>query len=166
MADRRKTYTEEQKREALTLYETHGPTAAAEQTGIPKGTIASWAMREGLQTDRTPKTAAATEAAAVDAASIRQGVASKSISAADKAVSAILDRLDTEAHEMPIKDLATVLGILTDKHAVIVRMDAGTESHNAVEAWLDHILGPSPGRIETQERPPEAATSEGLPTTD
>lgn len=141
MADRRKTYTEEQRREALALYETEGTTAASKATGIPKSTIDDWARQAGIRTVRNAKTGAATEAAAVDAASIRQGVASKSISAADKAVSAILDRLDTEAHELPLKDLATVLGILTDKHAVIVRMDAGTESHNAVDAWLDHILG-------------------------
>lgn len=165
MADRR-TYTDQEKADALKLYETEGPTAVEKQLGIPKNTVAGWAKTAGVRTVRSPKTEAATQAASIDAASVRQGVASKSISAADKAVSAILDRLDTEAHELPLKDLATVLGILTDKHAVIVRMDAGTESHNAVDAWLDHILGPSPGRIETQERPPEAATSEGLPTTD
>lgn len=166
MADRRKTYTDEQKREALHMYEEEGPSAVQKNLGIPKNTVVRWAKTAGVRTVRNPKTEAATQAAAVDAASIRQGVASKSISAADKAVSAILDRLDTEAHDLPLKDLATVLGILTDKHAAIVRMDAGTENHNAVDAWLDHILGPSPGRIETQERPPEAATPEGLPTTD
>ncbi|WP_087483985.1 hypothetical protein [Brachybacterium massiliense] len=140
MADRR-TYTPAEKAEALKLYEEQGPTAASEQTGIPKGTIASWAMRAGLQTDRTPKTAAATQAASVDAASVRQGVASKSISAADKAVTAILDRLDTEAHEMPLKELATVLGILSDKHAVITRMDADANEHSAVDEWIAHMIG-------------------------
>ena len=141
MADRRKVYTNTEKADALKLYETEGPTAVEKQLGIPKNTVAGWAKAAGVRTVRSPKTEAATQAASIDAASVRQGVASKSISAADKAVSAILNRLDTEAHELPLKDLATVLGILTDKHAVIVRMDAGTESHNAVDAWLNHILG-------------------------
>ena len=144
MADRRKVYTNTEKADALKLYETEGPTAVEKQLGIPKNTVAGWAKAAGVRTVRSPKTAAATQAASIDAAAIRQGVASKSISAADKAVTAILTRLDAEAYELPMKDLATVLGILTDKHAVIVRMDAGVENHNAVDAWLDHIMGPEP----------------------
>lgn len=144
MADRRKTYTDAEKAEALKLYETEGPSAVEKQLGIPKGTVTRWAKAQGIKTVSSPKTAAATQAASIDAAAIRQGVASKSISAADKAVTAILTRLDTEAYKLPMKDLATVLGILTDKHAVIVRMDAGVENHNAVDAWLDHIMGPEP----------------------
>jgi len=41
-------YTPEQKTEALQLYAEHGRNEAARQTGIPSGTIASWASRNDV----------------------------------------------------------------------------------------------------------------------
>lgn len=141
MADRRKTYTDQEKAEALKLYETDGPTAVQKAMGINKGTVSRWAKERGIATVATSKTAAATEAASIDAAATRQLVATKTISAADKAVSAILRRLDTEADDLPMKELATVLGILSDKHAVITRMDSDANEHSAVDDWIAHMIG-------------------------
>ena len=42
-------WTPEQKQEALRIYEKLGPAEASRQTGIPKGTIKSWASRDELQ---------------------------------------------------------------------------------------------------------------------
>lgn len=44
----RRTWTDEQRDEALLLYADHGVAVAAERTGIPRGTIASWARRAGV----------------------------------------------------------------------------------------------------------------------
>lgn len=59
-------YTEEQRAEALKLYETDGPTAVTEQLGIPKQTVQDWARKAGVRTVRTASTREATEARAVD----------------------------------------------------------------------------------------------------
>ena len=48
-------YTDEQKQEALDLYEEHGPAEAERRTGIPKKTIASWGYRSGVQTTAPTK---------------------------------------------------------------------------------------------------------------
>ena len=61
------TYTAEQRDEALALYAAYGTSEASRRTSIPKSTIDSWARRYRLRTVRNEKTAAATEAAQVDA---------------------------------------------------------------------------------------------------
>lgn len=58
MAARR--WTEEQQAEALQLYLEVGTTEAGRRLGIPKGTVASWARRAGVETRVVPP---ATEAA-------------------------------------------------------------------------------------------------------
>lgn len=55
-------YTASQREEALALYEEHGPAEASRRTGIPKGTISSWASRAGRATKALANTAAANEA--------------------------------------------------------------------------------------------------------
>lgn len=56
-------WTPEQKAEALELYVEHGPAEAGQMTGIPSGTIRSWAHRAGMTRLRYEKTEAATTAA-------------------------------------------------------------------------------------------------------
>lgn len=63
-------YDPEQKAEALAIYVAEGVAAAAEKTGIPKGTIAAWAHRTGTQTEFTPEKAA--EAVAMARVSIQK----------------------------------------------------------------------------------------------
>ena len=58
----RRAYTEDEKAEALRIYEEHGPTAAQKQTGIPKGTITRWAKAAGVETVSAENTRKATEA--------------------------------------------------------------------------------------------------------
>lgn len=70
----RHSYTDEQKRKALELYRTDGPTAVQEQLGIPKSTVRQWARKAGVCTVRVAKTHAATEAAAADNAVHREAL--------------------------------------------------------------------------------------------
>jgi transposase-like protein len=56
----RRSYTDEQKAEALALYAEHGPAVASERTGIAKGTVASWAHRGGVHTSAIETTRVAT----------------------------------------------------------------------------------------------------------
>jgi transposase-like protein len=57
----KRTYSQEEKDKALAMYVESGLAEAVRQTGIPKGTIESWARRSGLQTFAVEKTRAATE---------------------------------------------------------------------------------------------------------
>lgn len=67
----RRAYTDDEKAEALRLYETDGPRAASEQTNIPRSTIQSWAKTAGVRTGRSEKARAHVEAAQLDAKALR-----------------------------------------------------------------------------------------------
>lgn len=142
----RRQYTEEQKAEALRIYQAEGTTAAAKQTGIPKPTISSWARRDGVRTVRNQRTADAVEAATLDAAAVRATVSGNTIRAADKAAAAIVQRLEAEALTIPLRELATVYGILIDKHVLLARLDNAGDDYAAVDAWLNHIVDGAPAR--------------------
>lgn len=132
-------YTDEQKTEALKLYKTEGTRAASKATGIPRSTIQGWAKTAGLRTERTSKTAAATEAAASEAARTRAEAALKAIVLADKLLGILSERIADESDDIPAKDLAVMFGIMADKHRTLTEMDAANESYAAVDAWLLHL---------------------------
>jgi transposase-like protein len=102
----RRTYTDEEKANALALYAEQGPTAVQDELGIAKGTVAGWARANGVQTVRNERTAAATEAVVVDAAATRAALAAKLWALADKAIEVELQKL-TKA------DLREVVGART-----------------------------------------------------
>src|SRR5262249_6657783 len=68
-------YTDEDRAKALELYLQHGAATAAEQTGIPVGTITSWATRQGLSELRTIEAKRAAEGARLTWAQRRAQVA-------------------------------------------------------------------------------------------
>lgn len=68
----RRVYSDEEKERALALYETEGPTAVFAQLGIPKSTVMSWAIANGVRTVRNERTAEAVEAARLDRAHTRE----------------------------------------------------------------------------------------------
>lgn len=67
----RRKYTDEQREEALKLYETHGPTEVQRQLGIPKGTLGRWVKAAGVRTVRSQNAHEATQAAQADAKALR-----------------------------------------------------------------------------------------------
>ena len=83
-------YTEAQRAEALSLYESQGPTAAGQALGIPKETIMSWARKAGVHTVRTENTRKAVEAKVVDGKLRRQSITERLYGQAEK----ILDDLE------------------------------------------------------------------------
>jgi transposase-like protein len=62
----RRSYTDAEKANALSLYVDHGTAEAARQTGIAKGTIAAWASRAGVATLAPENLQAATEMKLLD----------------------------------------------------------------------------------------------------
>lgn len=147
-----KTYTTEEKANALNLYVTVGLAEAWRTTGIPKPTIASWARRAGLpHTDATAKTREATEAAAARAETLRAELRVKLLEKA----SDLLDRMDAEhidfkgkdadtvtypiAPASAVQNYATSVGILIDKYRLEVgEATTRSESRSLTEDMDDH----------------------------
>lgn len=137
----RRVYTDEEKAEALRIYESDGPSAVLRDLGIPKGTVSRWAKAAGIGTVRNEKMAEAREAADNDSATLRAIAANQSIRVTNTIAEAIERRLAIEAETVDLKELATVYGIFADKHKLFVGMDQGNEEHTAVDAWLNHVMG-------------------------
>lgn len=137
----RRVYSDEQKAEALRIYESDGPSAVLRDLGIPKGTVSRWAKAAGIGTVRNEKMAEAREAADNDSATLRAIAANQSIRVTNTIAEAIERRLAIEAETVDLKELATVYGIFADKHKLFVGMDQGNEEHTAVDAWLNHVMG-------------------------
>lgn len=83
------TWTDAERHRALELYVEHGPTEASRQTGIPKGTIGSWAGQAGLRTVHPEKLAAALGVQRLTLAQRRATLAERLYAEAD----ALLDQL-------------------------------------------------------------------------
>jgi hypothetical protein len=94
----RRTYTDEERTHALTLYVDSGAAAAATLTGNPAGTIVCWAHRRGVQRLSPERTRAAIDAMQTDAASNwaekRANLVYKLADFADAALETAYDRLE------------------------------------------------------------------------
>lgn len=150
MANR--TYSADEKAEALIVYASEGLSETARRTGIPKPTIASWVSRAGLpHTDTSAKTEAATQAAMERAHRLREDLRVRLL---EKAVD-LLDRMDAphvdfkgkDAGEVtyPIAPAAAVqnyavsVGVLIDKYRLEVgEATTRSESRALTEGMDDH----------------------------
>lgn len=56
----KRSYTDEQRREAIQLYAEAGPCEVERALGIPKGTVTKWAQAAGVRTEHSERTAEAT----------------------------------------------------------------------------------------------------------
>lgn len=86
-------WTDDQRNQALAVYVTDGPAAAAAATGIPRGTIASWAHRAGVHSVATEKLTTALELQHLTLAARRAELAERLYAEAG----ALLDQLWTPA---------------------------------------------------------------------
>lgn len=124
----RRAYTDEQKAEALRLYEVEGPSAASKQTGIPKSTLRSWAESSGVRTVRAQNTRKATEAAKADAKALRAQLEVRYLQEAHRMLDKMHERAVTvsagsvvETDEPPaeaLQKLMTTSSIALDKSMV------------------------------------------------
>lgn len=154
----RRVYSDEEKAEALTLYETVGPAEAARQSGIPKGTIAAWAKRTGVRTSATQNVREANEAQSENFKARRGRIIADLYGLAEDSVKLLKEptqyqtilkgSMGVEGPEMPgfipAQDKQreiTAVGIMLDKALTLESHDASTEEHTAVDAWLAHVMG-------------------------
>lgn len=154
----RRVYTNEEKAEALRIYEAEGPSAAARETGIPKGTIAAWARRGGVRTSAPQNMREANEAQSENFKARRHAIIAELYDLAEADIRLLKSpqsyktimkgAMGVEGVEMPgfipAQDKQreyTALGIALDKATTLENFDAGSQDHNAVDAWLAHVMG-------------------------
>lgn len=110
----RRTWTDQQKTQALDLYVDHGAAHAEARTGIPAATIRSWAHRNGLAARCNENRRAQVEATKLAWAE-RRGVMVEEIgAAAHMALAQTVAALEI-GRGRDAKDLATTMAILVDK---------------------------------------------------
>lgn len=141
-----RTYTDEQKAEALDLWRQHGAAEASRRCGVPSGTITSWANRAGLASVRSEQTRAATEAKRIDAEARRARIRETILERIDQ----VLDRMhasyqfvagkdgDRVSLDLPpadaVRNFAVALGVLIDKYRLEMGEATGrTENTERVE---------------------------------
>lgn len=141
-----RSYTVEERAEAVALVAEHGLAHTWRETGIPKPTLARWADEAGVERTGTEKTRAATDALRERHAHLRESVRLELL----EKVADLLDRMDaphvefkgkdSEKVEYPIapagavQNYATSVGILIDKY----RLEIG-EATGRTESWTnDH----------------------------
>ncbi len=126
----RRTYTPEQKADALASYVEHGAAETARRTGIPEGTLVSWAHRNGVQSVATERTQAAVQAMQAKWAERRAVMVDEIGAVAHMALARVEQSI---AKENPsgrdAKDFATTMAILVDK-AQLLGGDATTRHEN------------------------------------
>ncbi|TSI11959.1 hypothetical protein [Brevibacterium aurantiacum] len=154
----RRVYTDEQREEALRLYETDGPSAASKATGISKGTISGWAKSAGVRTSGTQNVREANEAQSENFKARRNRIIGDLYGLAEDTVNLLKEpsqyqtilkgAMGVEGPEMPgfipAQDKQreiTAVGIMLDKALTLESHDASTEEHTAVDAWLAHVMG-------------------------
>jgi transposase-like protein len=113
---------------ALALYADRGGAEAARQTGIPNGTIRSWAHRDGIAAVASQKTRAATEASRLRWEERRLELAHRVGEQAEEA----LDRVEMEIKSgkaADAKNMATTLAILVDKAQLLTGGSTNRREH-------------------------------------
>jgi hypothetical protein len=133
--------------------------AVARAVGISGSTVGRIcaAANPPILFDRS-KTKAAVAAHTLDLKAVRMGISEKAIAEVQR-----LFGLFTSEHEVinwhegsmstgrtsgptsgDIKNYATSIGILIDKHLVLVRHDSDDRDLSAVDAWIAHVQGSAP----------------------
>jgi hypothetical protein len=142
----KRSYTPEQRTQALELYRTDGPRAAAATTGIPLGTITSWAKNAGIRTRAIENAAACVQATSLKWEERRIGLAHEMGRVAELAISRAVDELD---HAQAFATTAAILvdkaqlltGAATSRHETVSNVDAEIER---LSAELDLTGAPDP----------------------
>jgi transposase-like protein len=145
----KRSYTPEQRTQALELYRTDGPRAAAATTGIPPGTISAWATRAGLQTDCVENAAVRVQAAQLKweerRLDLANGIGELAAVARDRALEEARNGKPRDAQA-----LATTMAIAVDKAQLLT--GAATSRHEHVDSIdaaverLEHELSLEPAQ--------------------
>jgi transposase-like protein len=127
-----RTYSPEQREEALALYVEHGPAAAASRLGIPASTVRSWAKRAGKQSPRADRAVAGAEAARRTWAQRRADVALES----GEAASELIERIRGTSKAREAADWSRAFAIAVDKAQLL---DGGATGRVEVSSHEERV---------------------------
>ncbi|MGK2947778.1 MAG: transposase [Acidimicrobiales bacterium] len=134
----RRTYTDEQKAEALALYASHGAAETARLTGVPEGTLQSWAHRSGVATACNENRRANVEALKTKWAERRLVMVHEIGAVAHMALAQAEAAVATGACK-DAKDFATTMAILVDK-AQLLSGEATSRTESRTTDQLDREI--------------------------
>ena len=123
----RKSYTAEQRAEAVDLYREHGAAEAARRTGITAGSIRSWASRSGVATERREELEAGIAAAAVSHEARRATLAEKMLLIAESAA----DQELTMIEHAKLRDVVGARTRAIHDHQLLTGAATGRTEHTA-----------------------------------
>lgn len=109
--DGNQQHSQEERAHALDAYLDFGPAEASRRSGVPSGTIRSWAHRAGLTGPAHGRTAAATEAAQVAWASRRLALTDET----GEAAAEVLARLRVARKSLDAQRFAAAFASLIEK---------------------------------------------------
>jgi hypothetical protein len=124
-----RSYTEEQRADAVGIFRDHGSREASRRTGIPETTVRRWAARAGVTSQATERTQAAVEASRAKAELRREQVKASLLDRIERVLDRMVERT-TERRRISgvevevdlgeptptgMRELAVTLGILIDK---------------------------------------------------
>lgn len=112
-------WTDEQREEALRLHLEVGPAEASRLTGVPKGTVASWARRQGVETRVVPAREEAVEASALVAEQRRLDLAAGLLND----VQGLRGRLFARTEYVHVKVVPRGPNLGSDAEQVVVDLD-------------------------------------------
>lgn len=109
-----RSYTDEEKRRALALYETDGPRAVENELGIPKATVVGWAQANGVRTRSIESKGAAVQASVLHWEERRVGLAHEMGDVAELALRIARENLEA-GKPRDAQAAVTTMAILADK---------------------------------------------------
>ncbi|WP_291280020.1 hypothetical protein [Galactobacter sp.] len=133
-----RTYSEEEKQQALDAFKKHGAKKAAKEVGIPEQNIRRWAKNAGIESDALDTMANANETRRVTLEHSRLLIETQSASLATKLLAEMHRRIDEEPEKIRDQDLNSMYGTSVDKGLAMARLtdDRGA---TAAKSMLDRI---------------------------
>lgn len=96
----KKTYSEQDRQQALNIYRTQGATVAAQTIGCNKSTVTRWAQQAGVETEVISRTTKATETIQAEYETRRAALRVKMLEVAET----LLNRINQEHYDYRGKD--------------------------------------------------------------
>jgi transposase-like protein len=155
-----RTYTQEQRAEALALYVSDGLGAASRTLNIPQGTIASWAHRTpGIQTlaaEKREQTAAMLEERALHWQARRADLAEQFGAIADTMLAAAFDYSEA-GRPRDVKDSVMAAAIAVDKAQLLTGGATSRTDHEISVGARQELLAEGRARVMELMPPTHAA---------
>lgn len=134
-------YTAEQKAEALLRITAVGPSEAARELKLPRGTVCRWAKEAGIESDHSEKTREAVEAASARRAATRSRIADKLLAFVENSTGDIGSCVPVVTARDK-QNMLVAIGIALQRSLELERFDSDDRADKtALSEWLRTVRG-------------------------